>query len=148
MRIASLLLITGTYFVQCAAVAADKSGRALVDECYAYSEAGARECLTKNLRKSEHALKTAQDKAVGTLSKWDEDPRYITAAKQKLQTSNAAFEQYREAQCAFAYSLGGGAIGNALDMRRLACGIELNSKRTAEVSTAISTLPLKQPDPP
>jgi uncharacterized protein YecT (DUF1311 family) len=143
MRIASLLFITCTHCVQYSAVAADKSGRALVDECYAYSEAGVRECLTKNLRKTEYALKTVQDKAVATLSKWDEDPGYIAAAKQKLQASAAAFEQYREAQCAFAYSLGGGAIGNALDMRRLACGIELNSKRAAEVSTAISTLPLK-----
>jgi hypothetical protein len=143
MRIASLLLIACTYFVQCAAVAADKSGRALVDECFAYSEAGARDCLTKNLRKTEHALKTAQDKAVATLSKWDEEARYIAAARQRLHASAAAFERYRQAQCAFAYSLGGGAIGNALDMLRLACEIELNSKRATEVSNAISTLPLK-----
>jgi uncharacterized protein YecT (DUF1311 family) len=143
MRIAILYLIACGPCVQLSASAASQTGRELVDECYAYSESGARECLTKNFQKTSGALKAAEDKAMAVLSTWDEEPKYITAAKEKLKASNAAFKQYREAQCAFSYSLGGGAIGNALNMRRLACQIEQNSKRIAELSVAVSPLPQK-----
>ncbi|PHP90694.1 hypothetical protein CFB52_003385 [Burkholderia sp. AU18528] len=40
-------------------------------------------------------------------------------------------------------SLGGGAIGNALEMRRLACVAELNNRRAAQLRDAVSDLPLK-----
>jgi uncharacterized protein YecT (DUF1311 family) len=95
------------------------------------------------LQKTAIALNAAEQKAMGALSKWDEEPKYVAAAKEKLRASNAAFAQYREAQCALAYSLGGGAIGNALDIRRLACAIEQNSKRVAELAAAVSRVPSK-----
>ncbi|MEB2502855.1 MULTISPECIES: hypothetical protein [Burkholderia] len=40
-------------------------------------------------------------------------------------------------------SLGGGAIGNALEMQRLACVAELNNRRAAQLRDAVSDLPLK-----
>lgn len=50
----------------------------------------------------------------------DEDAKYIGLAKEKLRASSKAHKQYPDAQCAFTSSLGGGAIGNALELRRLA----------------------------
>jgi uncharacterized protein YecT (DUF1311 family) len=129
MRLASLILLSFGSALQLSAVAATPSGNSLVDECYAYSEAGVRQCLARNLQKTAIALNAAEQKAMG--------------AKEKLRASNAAFAQYREAQCALAYSLGGGAIGNALDIRRLACAIEQNSKRVAELAAAVSRVPSK-----
>jgi uncharacterized protein YecT (DUF1311 family) len=143
MRIASLILVAFGSAVQLSAVGAGPSANNLLDECYAYSEAGIRQCLAKNLQKTATALNAAEQKALAALSKWDEEAKYVAAAKEKLRASNAAFAQYREAQCAFAYSLGGGAIGNALDIRRLACAIEQNSKRIAELAAAVSRVPSK-----
>ena len=47
-------------------------------------------------------------------------------AKNKLKKSNKEFIKYRDLQCDFAYSLGGGAIGNALNMLKYTCLAELN----------------------
>jgi hypothetical protein len=99
-----------------------------------------RECLEKESRASNAALKQAEEQAAAAISKWDEDARLIDLAKKKLRASNKAFEQYRDAQCAFAYSLGGGAIGNALEMRRLACRIELDMERIKQLNADMSAL--------
>jgi len=77
------------------------------------------------------------------LTKWDEDPKYSSQAKAKLIASNKAFGQYRDAQCAFASALGGGAIGNALEMGRLACVAELNGRRAFQLRDLVSDLPMK-----
>ena len=77
------------------------------------------------------------------LGKWDEDAKYVSSAKTKLQLSNKAFERYREAQCAVSASLGGGAIGHASDMRRLACLTELNDRRAEQLRAAFSDLPMR-----
>ena len=51
-----------------------------------------------------------------------------------------AFDKYLAAQCAFNRSLGGGAIGHALDMRMLACEVELNITRADELDQLASRI--------
>lgn len=117
--------------------------RALREECSAFSEAGMRDCLTEKSKRSQKALSQAEEKVAYTLSRWDEDSKLIQRAKAKLSASGKAFAKYRDEQCAFASSLGGGAIGNALEIRRLACVTELNNRRAAQLRDAVSDLPLK-----
>jgi uncharacterized protein YecT (DUF1311 family) len=119
------------------------SERGALEQCGAYSEAGMRECLAKKSHESTTALKRAEERAIVALSKWDEDAKYVNLAKEKLRASSKAYEQYRDAQCAFATSLGGGAIGNALEMRRLACLVGLNAGRTKQLNIDSSALPTK-----
>jgi len=120
-----------------------QSERTFRDECSAYSEAGMRDCLAKKAHESEQALKQAEKDVSAVLSKWDEDTKYINFAKKKFAASEKAFAKYREEQCAFAASLGGGAIGNTLDMGRLACVAELNSRRAEQLRNAVTDLPWK-----
>ncbi|MFC5475003.1 lysozyme inhibitor LprI family protein [Paraherbaspirillum soli] len=120
-----------------------QSERAAREECSAYSQAGMRECLAKKANASAAELSKAENKVRRTLAKWDEDTKYVNLAKAKFETSNKEFGRYRDAHCAFDVSLGGGAIGNALEIGRLACVFELNSRRAAQLRDAISDLPLK-----
>ncbi|MFT8886211.1 MAG: lysozyme inhibitor LprI family protein [Acetobacter papayae] len=119
------------------------SERALREECSAFSQAGMRDCLAKKAENSRKALRQAEENVARTLSKWDEDRKYVSQAMAKLTASNEDFAKYRDVQCAFSSSLGGGAIGNAIDMRRLACIAELNDRRAAQLRDAVSDLPLK-----
>ncbi len=114
-----------------------------LEECGAYSEAGMRECLAKKAHESAMILRGAEGQAIAALSKWDEDAKFINLAKEKLRVSNKAYEQYRDAQCAFAASLGGGAIGNALELRRLSCLVGLNNGRAKQLNADASELPSK-----
>ena len=117
--------------------------RALREECSAFSQAGMRDCLAKKAEESQKALRQAEEKVADALTQWDEDDKYIKQTKAKLAASNKSFVKYREEQCAFASSQGGGAVGNALEMRRLACVVELNSRRAVQLHDAVSDLPLK-----
>ena len=54
-------------------------------------------------------------------------------AKNKLKKSNKEFIKYRDLQCDFAYSLGGGAIGNAQNMLKYTYLAELNFQRTKQL---------------
>lgn len=119
-----------------------QSERSLREEC-SYEITGFRECLEKKQKLSENNLKSAEKHVRDALSKWDEDAKYIALAKTSLAASEKAFAKYREDQCAFAASLGGGAIGNALDVRRLACAAELNNRRAEQLRNAVTDLPLK-----
>jgi Lysozyme inhibitor LprI len=101
------------------------------------------DCLATKARQSEQALRQAEKRVSTALSNWDEDAKYINLAKTKFAALEKAFATYREAQCAFASSLGGGAIGNTLDMVRLAGVAELNGQRAEQLSDAVSDLPLK-----
>jgi len=65
--------------------------------------------------------------------KWKEDKKYVDLAKMRFAASRKAFIEYRDKQCAFAASLGGGAIGHALETRRLACMTELNNRRAEQL---------------
>ena len=74
------------------------------------------------------------------LSEWDEDPSNINIAKANLTTANKEFIKYRDAQCKFNYSLGGGAIENALEMRLFACIAELNNRRNQQLIDLMSDI--------
>jgi len=143
MQMTAIILLAAVTVVPCRLIAAEVQKSGVLEECGAYSQAGMRECLAKKSSESASALKQAERKATATLSNWDEDAKYVALAKDKLKASDAAFERYREAQCAFVASLGGGAIGNALEIRSLACVIDLNRFRGESVSTAVTSLPLK-----
>lgn len=114
-----------------------------MEDCRVYSQAEVRECLSRKSRDSMSALKQAQDKAIAAMSRWDEDEKYIASAKENFTASTRAFEQYRRTQCAFTSSLGGGSIGNALELRRLSCIAALNNARAASLVAAAASLPAK-----
>lgn len=114
-----------------------------LEDCRAYPQEGMRQCLAKKAKASEFALRRAETKTAADIAKWDEDAKYVAQAAEKLRASNAAFAQFREAQCAFAASLGGGAIGNALEIRHLACIADMNTARAAGLAGAVSGLPMK-----
>jgi aspartate aminotransferase-like enzyme len=113
----------------------------LREECSAYSQAGMRDCLANHAAQSAKVLRHAEESASAALAKWDEDAKYVTAARKRLAVSGREFQRYRDAQCAFSSSLGGGSIGNALDMLRLACVAELNYQRAAQLTSAAAGLP-------
>lgn len=147
MQISNLIIVAGALALQgfsgAVCAAEPQSERAALEQCGAYSEAGMRECLAKKSDESITALKRAEAHAIIALSKWDEDAKYVNLAKEKLRASSKAYEQYRDAQCAFASALGGGAIGNALELRRLSCLVGLNAGRAEQLDTQSSTLPAK-----
>ncbi|SAK70437.1 hypothetical protein AWB80_03668 [Caballeronia pedi] len=124
-------------------VLAAPTNRSLREECSEFSQGEMRECLAKKADESQQALTRAENYAVGALTQWNEDDKYIRAAKANLAKSNKAFARYREAQCGFFRSLGGGAIGNALEIRRFACVAELNGNRAEQLHDAASELHTK-----
>jgi len=126
-----------------AAPAATPTERTLREACGAYSQAGMRECLVAKVDESRKALKAAEAEASGRLAGWDEDPKYVNFAKVRLAASTKAFATYRKDQCSLAAALGGGAIGNALEIWRLACEAELNHWRADQLQRATVDLPLK-----
>jgi uncharacterized protein YecT (DUF1311 family) len=117
--------------------------RALREECSAFAQVEMRDCLAKKVESSQEALERVGEAAASILSKWDEDGKYVNQARIKLAASNKEFVRYREAQCEFAASLSGGAVGNAHEMRRLACVAELNSRRAGQLRDVVSDIPLK-----
>lgn len=147
MRITNLIVLTGALLLPglsgVVRAAELHSERGALEQCGAYSEAGMRACLARKFHESTAALKRAEEQAIVALSKWDEDAKYVHLAKEKLSASSKAYAQYRDAQCAFASSLGGGAIGNALELRRLSCLFGLNTGRTKQLNTDSSALPTK-----
>lgn len=147
MRPMKLILVCLTALLPLSTLAASTDPvvgeRALREECSAFSQSGMRDCLVKTAETSQKALRQAEEMVAGTLSKWDEDSKYVSLAKARLAASSKEFARYRDAHCAFSLSLGGGAAGNALDMRRLACVSELNNRRAQQLRDAVSDLPLK-----
>jgi Lysozyme inhibitor LprI len=115
--------------------------RNLREECSAFSQAGMRDCLAAKAAASAGDLKKAEARLLARIAKWDEDARFKTAARARFQASRVAFDRYRAAACEFQASLGGGAIGNALSMRRLACIAELNTRRIEAIDRVGVDLP-------
>ena len=105
------------------------------------SEADMTECLKAKALKSQKELQNTEKKMIKILSEWDEDPSNINIAKANLTTANKEFIKYRDAQCKFNYSLGGGAIENALEMRLFACIAELNNRRNQQLIDLMSGMP-------
>jgi len=147
MRIPNFIVLAGLLALPGLATFANgaelQNERSAVEECGAHSESAMRECLSKRSQQSKRMLEQTEAQAAARLSMWDEDSKYISRAKEKLRTSSKAFEQYRDAQCAFDSSLGGGAIGNALEMRRLGCLIGLNTRRSEQLNSTVAALPAK-----
>jgi hypothetical protein len=139
MRMISVLAVA--LLLPLTSAAAPVNQQSALEECGAMSQAGMRECLVRKAADSQTLLKRAEDSVVAALGQWDEDARYANLAKKRLDTSNKTFEQYRGAQCALASSLGGGAIASALELRRLACTVELNKERAASLENSIAALP-------
>ena len=105
------------------------------------SEAEMTRCLKAKALKSQKKLQNTEKKMIKILSEWDEDPSNINIAKANLTTANKEFIKYRDAQCKFNYSLGGGAIENALEMRLFACIAELNNRRNQQLIDLMSGMP-------
>lgn len=112
-----------------------------IREACSFDAAGVRECLQKKLSDSEATLKSAETTMAAAIDQWDTEPKFSKLAKQKLSEASGGFAKYRAAQCAFAASLGGSAIGNALEMRRLACAAELNLRRAEALTASAAELP-------
>lgn len=132
----ALMLLSG---LSCAAPCM-MDERMLREECSANSQAGIRECLERQVVASEQAIRDAEGNVKNALGRWDEDKKYADLARKRAVKAAQAFKRNREAQCEFAAALGGGAIGNALDIRKLACVAELNFNRAKQLEYAASNL--------
>ncbi|WP_175537783.1 lysozyme inhibitor LprI family protein [Paracidovorax valerianellae] len=114
---------------------------ALRDECSLEgSQADMRACLQRKNRESEKDLKLAQAAVLRAVAGWDEDARYTQLTKDRLAAASRSFVHYRAAECAFMKSIGGGAIGAALDLRHLACTAALNWQRTRSLHSSAQDL--------
>ncbi|MDA8454934.1 DUF1311 domain-containing protein [Acidovorax sp. GBBC 3334] len=144
MRLLNLLL---AFFLPASVIAAPSSpaisAHALREECSAFSQAGMHDCLAKKAASSQKELRQAEERATDTLSKWDEDGKYVSQSKSRLATSIKDFSKYRDTQCDFQASLSGGGAGNSREIGRLACVSELNYVRARQLLEAVNDLPLK-----
>lgn len=111
------------------------------EECSANSQAGMRDCLAHHAAESQRMLNNAEKKISQAIASWDEDQKFVRTAQAGLTAATQAFERYREAQCALSASLGGGAIGNALELRRLACVAAANEMRVEHLRRMTESLP-------
>jgi uncharacterized protein YecT (DUF1311 family) len=111
------------------------------DLCTEFSQAEMRTCLQEEVRKSTAALGRGNLQMTQALNAWDETPRYRTAALTALRRSESAFVAYRKSHCAFDASLGGGAIGTALDSRSMRCIIQFNLERVGWLDAKAKAIP-------
>lgn len=114
-------------------------------DCGAYSQAEMRTCLMSASESSAAALRSATISANEAIAKWDESPKYVSVARIRLSEANSAFEKYRAAQCNWSVAIGGGAIGNALEIRRHRCISDMNTARIAQIKAMVEELPLRNP---
>lgn len=136
MRALSSLMLAASMAVAAlgSAVAVEvQSEKAAREDCSANSQAGMSVCLAKKSADSREALRASGANVRAALGRWYEDAKVARQAATRLNEADTVFEKYRAAQCAFNRSLGGGAIGNALDMRALACEVELNTTRADQL---------------
>lgn len=117
---------------------------AALEQCSEYSQAEIRACLMRQRRQSEALLLKAESSVLTAITTWDEDEKYAAHAKEQLRRSRKRFAEYRDAQCAFHTSLGGGAIMNGLEQRRLACISDLNNKQARLYLDEATSLPSRK----
>ncbi|MUI13583.1 DUF1311 domain-containing protein [Massilia dura] len=115
----------------------------VLEQCGEHSQAGMRDCLERKVRESTRTLAEAEATTRAAIRQWDEEPKFVAQAGLKLRASGSEFARYRAAHCAFVASMGGGAILNALELRRLACVFALNAQRTEELTRLAAELPGK-----
>lgn len=106
-----------------------------------YDGAGIRACLEAKHSASARDLQLAEKEFQSSVDQWDQEKPLLDISLQELFSANASFKQYRKDQCALASTLGGTAIGNALDVRQLACEAELNQRRAAQLRAFGADLP-------
>lgn len=114
-----------------------------IEACSGQSQADQRICLEATVKTGAAALAQAEQAALAAVARWDEDLRYRSAAGTSLQAANKSFVQFRLAECALAAALGGGAAGNARELRRLACVADLNHARTTHLRQQIADLAVR-----
>ena len=85
-------------------------------------------------------LREAEAELEKKITGWDEDAKYAAAARTRQRTASQTFAVARQAQCALAASLAGGAAGNASEIARGACVYELNSLRAAQLKETAEKL--------
>lgn len=120
---------------------APASAIASVEDCDAYSQADRLTCLGKAAAASEIELTQARTVLASRIDLWDEDAKYKAAARRQLHAADQVFSKHRTAHCNLQKSLGGGAVGNGLEMRRLLCVEALNAARAAQLSQMAKSLP-------
>jgi len=113
---------------------------ALRDEC-SFTPPGMNECLAAKVEASMVELRDARRFAIQRLDAGEEDGRYRRLAIWRLRAADASFERYRKAHCDFAASMGGGAIGHALNARRLACVADLNHRQAELLQRLVADRP-------
>jgi uncharacterized protein YecT (DUF1311 family) len=106
------------------------------------------ECVEKKAAESEKTLKEAEKAALGKLAQWDEDEKYINAARKAVAVSGKTFIQYRKDHCDMSVSMLGLARGVVIKRVRDSCLAELNNRRAKQLRDFVANLPLKEPQPP
>lgn len=122
------------------ALTAPASAIGSVEDCDAYSQADRLACLGKAAAASEMELTQARTVLASTIDRWDEDAKYKAAARRQLDAADQDFAKHRTAHCKLQKSLGGGAVSNGLEMRRLLCVEALNTARAAQLSQMAKSL--------
>lgn len=107
------------------------------------SQTDMRDCVAEKAANSEKALNTAYQAIQQALQKWDEDMKYVSAAKKEMASSSKQFERFRKNHCDFMRALAGGAAGNTNEIMRLACVTEANLLRASQLNAAAARLPVK-----
>ena len=100
-----------------------------------FSQAEMQQCVRKSATDSEVLLGQIEKQVLAKIQMWNEDKRYVISAKQKFEIAEKNFLNYRRDYCKWAASLGGGAIGTALEVRRNACIAELNNIHVQQLRT-------------
>ncbi|MDI6528878.1 DUF1311 domain-containing protein [Pseudomonas otitidis] len=97
------------------------------------SQADLNACLREKLGHSQHAVERAESALFAAFEQWDESAEQVRTGQGRARAARQSFIEYRERQCALATSVGGGAVGHALETRRLACIAELNYQRAQQL---------------
>lgn len=133
-----LLCCSSSAFAQRAAIAEK--------ECYqSGGHADARQCLEGKAKQSAVKLDEAEESVRSGLRKVGEPAEEIARALAAFEASSVAFRQYRDKQCEFMAALAMG--GNAASDRRLLCEIELNMRRTTDLSEAHGGISISRSGP-
>lgn len=123
------------------ALAAPASATASAEDCDAYSQADRLACIGKAAAASELELTQARAALASAIDRWDEDAKHQAKARRELAAADQAFARHRTAHCQLHKSLGGGAVGNGLEMLRLLCVGALNTARAAQLSQMAKGVP-------
>ncbi len=122
------------------------SSRAVLEKCSQseFGQSAVLDCVLNEAKQSTIVLGATKLNAVNTLANWDEDKKYIQAAKKALQISHRDFELYRKSFCDFRSSLAGGGAGNSHAIATAACIADLNISQVEKLGAYMKNLSLKK----